>query len=397
MSTQGTPAPQDGNGSPADGVFTMEHELFRQTVRRFFEREIEPYYKDWERQENGYPLELWRKAGKAGLLGLSIPEEYGGPGCDALYGIIAAEESGRFVSGASLGPSVFGADSLSKLLVENGTEEQKRKYFPGILAGEIVQTGAITEPGAGSDVNAMICRARRAGDDFILNGQKMFVSAGMHGHLCYVVAKTDQDIERGRGHMTMFIVELDTPGITRRRLDTLGMKAGDVAELFFDDVRVPASAMLGPPGSALRGPVSQIFSEDRVLLACRALAVSELALDLTIQYTKDRIVFGKRVFDFQNTQFKLAELKANIVIGQGFRRDLLQKFVRGTLDDLTCSAAKYWLTELEFRATHECLQLHGGYGYITETPINKLFSFARLDTIHAGTSEIHKRNIARQL
>jgi alkylation response protein AidB-like acyl-CoA dehydrogenase len=366
-------------------------------VRRFFEREIEPYYKDWERQENGYPFELWRKAGKAGLVGLSVPEQYGGPGCDALYGIIAAEESGRFVSGASLGPSVFGADHLTKLLVESGTEEQKRKYFPGILAGEIVQTGAISEPGAGSDVNAMISHARRDGDGFILNGQKIFITGGMHANLCYLVAKTDQDIERGRGHLTMFIVEMDTPGITRRRLDTLGVKAGDLAELFFDDVRVPASAMLGPPGGAMRGVLSKIFTEDRVLLACRALAVADLALDLTIEYTKNRIVFGKRVFDFQNTQFKLAELKANIVVGEGFRRDLLHKFVCGTLDDLTCSAAKYWMTELEFRTTHECLQLHGGYGYITETPINTLFSFARLDTLHAGTSEIHKGNIARQL
>lgn len=383
--------------SPADSVFSTEHEIFRQTARRFVQEELEPHYLQWEKRENGFPVDVWRKAGAAGLLGLSIPEEYGGPGCDILYSIVLCEEVARSIAGVSLGATLFNADLIGELLVAFGTDEQKRKYCPGILTGDVVMCAGISEPGAGSDVKAMSSRARRDGDHYLISGQKTYISNGMHANLCFFVAKTDEDVASGRDNLSMFLIDMDTPGFERRRLDTLGEKAGSVAELFLTDVRVPRSAMLGKEGHALKEILAHLFTADRVMLALRALAVSNLALDLTIEYTKNRKVFGKRVFDFQNTQFKLAEMKASLIIAEGFKQTLLRKFVAGDLDPLTSSAAKLWLTENEFKIAHECLQLHGGYGYMTESPISRIFTFARLETIYAGTSEIQKGTIARFL
>jgi acyl-CoA dehydrogenase len=381
----------------ADSVFTTEHEIFRQTARRFVREELEPHYLEWEKRENGHPVEIWRKAGEAGLLGLSIPEEYGGPGCDILYNIVLCEEVARSVAGVSLGATLFNADLIGELLVAFGTDEQKRKYFPGILSGETILCAGITEPGAGSDVKAVTARARRDGDDYLISGQKTFISNGMHANLCFFIAKTDDDVKNGRDHMSMFLIDMDAPGFERRRLETLGERAGSVAELFLSDVRVPRSAMVGKEGHALKENLAHLFTADRVMLALRALAVSELAFDLTVEYTKNRKVFGKRVFDFQNTQFKLAEMKASLIIANGFKQTLLRQFVAGELDPLTSSAAKLWLTENEFKIAHECLQLHGGYGYMMESPIARIFTFARLETIYAGTSEIQKGTIARYL
>jgi acyl-CoA dehydrogenase len=386
-----------GETSQPSGVFTAEHEIFRQTAHRFIQTEIEPYYLEWEKRENGHPVELWRKAGAAGLLGLCIPEEYGGPGCDTLYNVLLSEEMGRSIAGVSVGATVFSADLITKMLTQFGSEAQNLEYCPGILQGEVLLCAGISEPGAGSDVKAVTSRARRDGDDYLISGQKTFISHGMHANLCFFVAKTDDDVARGRDYMTMFLIDMDSPGFERRRMDTLGERAGSVAELFLDDVRVPRSAILGNEGCALSENLAHLFTADRVMIALRALAVSELALDLTIEYTKTRKVFGKRVFDFQNTQFKLAELKANLIIANGFKQNLLRQFVAGELDQLTSSAAKLWLTELEFRVASECLQLHGGYGYMTESPICRIFTFARLETIYAGTSEIQKGTIARYL
>jgi acyl-CoA dehydrogenase len=380
-----------------DGVFTPDHELFRQTAQRFIRKEVEPFAFDWEAREGGFPREVWQKAAQAGLLGLAAPEEYGGPGCDTLYSLVLNEEMGRSIAGVSTGATMFGADLITSMLVAFGDEAQKRRHLPGIVGGNILLCAGITEPGAGSDVNAIATRARQAGDDYLISGQKVFVSNGMHADLCFLVAKTDGDIERGRGSMTMFLVDMDAPGFTRRRMRTMGEKAGTVAELFLDEVRVPSSAILGREGGALKENLAHLFTVDRVCIALRALAVAELALDLTVEYTKNRIVFGKRVFDFQNTQFKLAELKAKLIVAHGFKQMLLKKFVEDDLDPLTSSAAKLWLCELEFEVAHECLQLHGGYGYIEDTPICRIFTYARLETLYAGTSEIQKGLIARYL
>ncbi len=380
-----------------DGVFTPEHQEFRETVRRFVAKEIEPHYLEWENTPGGYPKELWKKGADAGFLGLCIPESYGGPGGDLLYTVIMGEELGATVGGCSVG-SLYCNDLLTAILLQFGTEEQKKRYFPGILNGDVSQALGLTEPDAGSDINNMHMRARKDGDDYLLSGQKVYISSGMSANLFYMVAKTEEDVERGRGSMTMFLVDdPNAKGFERRRLSTLGEKAANVAELFLDEVRVPKSAILGEPGMALKANLGHVFSYDRTMISLRALAATKCAFDLTVEFTKTRKVFGQRVFDFQNTQFKLAEMKANLIVADGFRESLLRKLSRNELDPLTASASKLWICENEFKTISDCLQLHGGYGYMTESPISRLFTWARLETIYAGTSEIQKATIARYL
>lgn len=379
-----------------DGVFTPEHEAYREMVRKFIAKEIEPHYHEWEKAEGGYPKELWFKGAAQGFTGHVIPEEYGGPGLDLLYTLIMGEELGRTVSGCSVG-AIWSTDLMTPVLLEYGTEEQKQRYFPGILTGEVNQALGLSEPDAGSDVMSMRMRAKKDGDDYLLSGQKCYISGGMKANMFYMVAKTDEDIARGKSSMTMFLVDHPARGFDRRRMDTLGEKAANVAELFLDEVRVPKSAILGEPGMALKHNLGHVFAYDRAMIALRALAATQLAVDLTVDFTKTRKVFGKTVFDFQNTQFKLAEMKANLIIGEGFRQSMLPKLVAGTLDPLTACAMKLWFTENEFKTIADCLQLHGGYGYMTESPISRLFTWARLETIYAGTSEIQKHTIAKYL
>jgi acyl-CoA dehydrogenase len=381
-----------------DGVFTSEHEMFRESFRRFLKAEIEPYYLEWEKNENGYPAEdLWRKAGKQGFLGLCIPAAYGGPDADILYAVIVDEELGRSPAGPSVG-AMFHTDSLTVMIKELGTEEQKERYFPGILSGEVNQAFGLTEPDTGgSDINSMRTRARRDGDEYVLNGQKVYISNGMHANLFHIVARTDDDVEAGRGHLTTFLVDANTPGLDRRRLSTLGERASTVAEIFLSDVRVPASAMLGTEGGALSRLVQDILVFDRALIGIRALATCELAFETTLQYVKDRKAFGKRIFDFQNTQFKMAEMKASLIVARGFRDSLLKRLAAGTVDHMTASASKLYMSELENKIVGECLQLHGGYGYMTESLICRMYAFVRAETIYAGTSEIQKGIIARAL
>jgi acyl-CoA dehydrogenase len=219
----------------------------------------------------------------------------------------------------------------------------------------------------------------------------------MHAKLIYLIAKTDRDIERGRGHLTMFIIEPDMPGFERRRMNAMGQKSDGLAELFFADMRVPKTAVLGEEGNAFSASLLQFFNHDRVILAVRALATAQLTFALTVEYVKGRQAFSRRVFDFQNTQFKLAAIKAELIVGQGFRDALLRKVIDGTLDATTASAAKLWTSELLYRTAHECLQLHGGFGYMNESPISRIFTYARLQPLYAGTSEIQKGIIARSI
>ncbi|RJG23480.1 acyl-CoA dehydrogenase family protein [Massilia cavernae] len=400
LSLKAISTPQQSSAGLVDGVFTPEHQQFRETVRRFIAKEIDPYYLEWEKTPEGYPKELWKKGADAGFLGLCIPEQYGGPGGDLLYTVIMGEELGATVAGSSVG-SLYSNDLLTAILLQFGTEEQKTQYFPDILNGDIGQALGLTEPDAGSDINAMRMRARKDGDDYLLSGQKVYISGGMSANLFYMVARTDDDVEAGRGRMTMFLVDLrdqaQAKGFERRRLNTLGEKAANVAELFLDNVRVPKSAILGQEGMGLKQNLGHVFSCDRTMIALRSLAATKCAFDLTVEFTKSRQVFGQRVFDFQNTQFKLAEMKANLVVGSAFRESLLRKLVANELDPLTASAAKLWLTENEYKTISDCLQLHGGYGYMTESPISRLFTWARLETIYAGTSEIQKATIAKFL
>lgn len=379
-----------------DSIFTEEHEQFRETCRRFYEKELEPYYLQWEKEGQGTPAEFWRKAGHAGLVGLAIPEEYGGPGGDFLFNLIQNEELGRYVGGASVGAAIA-TDVMTNILVEHGTHEQKQRWCPGILSGEVIQCLGLTEPGSGSDVASTQARARRQGDEYILNGNKCYMSSGSKANLVYIVAKTDADLEKGRGAMTIFLVDAKTPGVTLRRMDTLGMRASGIGECFLADVRVPADCMLGAEGQALRSVLKGTFTLDRTLIATRALATAELAFDLTLDYVKNRKVFGQPVFEFQNTQFKLAEMKTDLVAGAAFRESLLRALVEGRLDVLTATTAKLWFTEMEYRLVDTCLQLHGGFGYMTESAISRIYTYARVEPIYGGTSEIQKVNIAKSL
>jgi alkylation response protein AidB-like acyl-CoA dehydrogenase len=380
----------------ADGVFSEEHELFRETCRRFLEKELEPNYIRWEKEGQGTPAEFWRKAGDAGLVGMSIPTEYGGPGGDFLFNIIQNEELGRYVGGASVGAAIA-TDVMTNILIEHGSAEQKQRWCPGILEGSVIQCLGLTEPGSGSDVASIQTRARKEGGDFVLSGNKCYMSSGAKANLLYVIAKTDDDLQRGRGAMTMFLVDSKTPGITQRRMDTLGMRASSTGEAFFTDVRVPADCMVGNEGEALRNVLKGTFTLDRTLIATRALATAELAFGLTLDYVKNRKVFGQSVFDFQNTQFKLAEIKTDLVVGAAFRDSLLRQLVAGRLDVLTATTAKLWFSEMVYRAADKCLQLHGGFGYMTESAISRIYTASRVEPIYGGTSEIQKVNIAKSL
>jgi long-chain-acyl-CoA dehydrogenase len=380
-----------------DGVFKPEHMAFRESMRRFIQREIEPHYRDWEKAPEGYPRELWMKAAAAGFLGTAIPEAYGGPGGDILYTLISGEEMGNTVAGAGMG-ALFDNDLMTITLLEHGTEEQKRRYCPEIVAGKRHWALALTEPEAGSDIMAMRSRARSDGTDYLISGQKIYISGGMRANLFLFVARTDEDLQRGAKSMTMFLIDNpDAPGFTRRRMDTLGERAGNVAELFLDNVRVPRSAIIGEPGEALRVNLAQLMPYDRMMISTRAFAATRCAFDLTVDFVKNRKLFGQTLFDFQNTKFKLAEMKANIVVGEAFRESLLKKMVRNELDVATSSVAKLWFTENEYKTVSECFQLHGGHAYMNDSAISRLFTFARLETIYAGTSEIHKQTIARYL
>jgi long-chain-acyl-CoA dehydrogenase len=382
--------------SNRDSVFTEEHELFRETCRRFYQKEIEPHYRRWEDDGKGTPAELWLRAGEAGLVGMAVPPEYGGPGGDFLYNIILNEELGRIVGGASVGAAIT-TDLMTNILVEHGTHEQKQRWCPGILTGEIIQCLGLTEPGSGSDVSGIQARARRDGGDYVISGNKCYMSSGSKANLVYVVAKTDDDIKKGKGAMTIFLVDAKTPGVKLGRMDTLGMRASGVGEGFFDEVRVPADCILGQEGAALRTVLKGTFTLDRTVIATRAQAVAELAFNLTLDYVKNRKVFGQAVFEFQNTQFKLAEMKTDLVVGAAFRDNLLRSLVAGKLDVLTATTAKLWFSEMEYRVADTCLQLHGGFGYMNDSAISRIYTWARVETIYGGTSEIQKVNIAKSL
>jgi len=379
-----------------DGVFTEEHELFRATCRRFFEKELEPNYVRWEKEGNGTPADFWRKAGDLGLVGMAIPAEYGGPGGSFMFNVIQNEELGRYVGGASVGAAIA-TDLMTNILVEHGSHAQKQQWCPGILAGSVIQCLGLTEPGSGSDVASIQTRARKVGGDYVINGNKCYMSSGAKANLIYVVAKTDDDLQRGRGAMTLFLVDSKTAGVTQRRMDTLGMRASSTGEAFFTDVRVPAECMLGREGEALRSVLKGTFTLDRTLIATRALATAELAFGITLEYVKNRKVFGQAVFEFQNTQFKLAEMKTDIVVGTAFRESLLRQLVAGKLDVLTATTAKLWFSEMVYRTADACLQLHGGFGYMTESAISRIYTASRVEPIYGGTSEIQKQNIAKSL
>lgn len=373
-------------------LFTPEHDMFRDTVRKFIEKEIAPYHDQWEK-DGVVPRELWLKAGEAGLLCCTIAEEYGGSGADYLYDVIVFEE--LFRSGFSGPGFLIHADLVATYINSFGTEEQKRKFLPKMVSGEWVGSLGMTEPHAGSDLKAIRTRAVRDGNDYVINGQKVFIS---NGQLCDVlVLATKTDSEAGAKGITLFLVEGGMEGFKRgSNLEKLGMKAQDTSELFFEDVRVPATNMLGEEGQGFY-LMMQKLAQERLVQAIRSATVTETVIEWTLEYTNQREAFGKTIGDFQNTQFKLAELQAEAVVGRVYTDKCIELFMQDKLDAVDAAIAKMQLSNLHCKAVDECLQLFGGWGYIWEYPICRAYADARIVKIAGGSIEVMKTIIARDM
>lgn len=371
-----------------------EIELFRDNVRKFFENEVAPHYDQWERDEIT-PREIWNRMGEAGLLCVDVPEEYGGYGASfRLSAVVVAEASRMGFGGLASNISVH-SDIVAPYILHLGTEEQKRTWLPKMVSGEAVGSIGMTEPGAGSDLQAMKTRAERDGDTFVINGQKTFITNGQHCDVIVLACKTDP--AAGSRGMTLFTVDTSLPGFARgRNLEKMGHHAADTSELFFENVRVGADQVLGGEGRGFANLMNELPRE-RLILAIGAIAACEGMLERTIAYVTERKAFGMSVAQFQNTRFKLAEMKAQIEVNKAFVEQCATRYDRGELTTVDASIAKLTTTELQGRVADECLQLFGGYGYMKEYPISRDYVDARIQRIYGGTSEIMKEIIARSL
>lgn len=373
-------------------LFTSEHEMFRDTVKKFIEKEIAPFHEQWEK-DGIVPRELWLKAGEAGMLCCTVSEEYGGVGADYLYDVIVFEE--LFRSGFSGPGFLIHTDLVSTYINSFGTHEQKAKFLPKMVSGEWIGSLGMTEPHAGSDLKEIRTKAVKDGDDYVINGQKVFIS---NGQLCDVlILATKTDSSAGAKGVSLFIVEGDRDGFVRgNNLEKLGMKAQDTSELFFENVRVPASNMLGEEGKGF-SLMMQKLSQERLAQAIRSAAVSEVVIEWTLEYTSQREAFGKTIADFQNTQFKLAELKAEAVVGRVYTDKCIELFMKGELDPVDAAIAKMQLSDLHCKVVDECLQLFGGWGYMWEYPISRAYADARIVKIAGGSMEIMKTIISKDM
>jgi acyl-CoA dehydrogenase len=375
-------------------IFSPEHELFRAEFRRFAKTEVEPRVLEWNARGIS-DRETWRKMGAAGYLGPALPERWGGGGGDFLHAAIVVEELSSLRAHA-LQTSLH-SDICLPYLLRYGSDAQRERFLRPAIGGECLVAIAMTEPGAGSDLAGIQTRAVRDGGDYVISGQKTFISNGQNCDLVIVVAKTDPDAQPAHRGISLILVEADRPGFERgRKLDKLGLRGQDTSELFFNECRVPAENVLGEAGQGFRYLMTQL-QQERLVIAVASIASSRRALDDTIAYVKQRRAFGKPIASFQNTQFKLAELATEVEVGQAFVDRLLAAHVRGEELVKEVSMAKLWTTELQKRLTSECLQLFGGYGFMNEYPIATDYADAAVQTIYAGTSEIMKVIIARRL
>ncbi|MDA8781852.1 acyl-CoA dehydrogenase family protein [Porticoccaceae bacterium] len=373
-------------------LYDSDHEMFRDSLRKFLEVEAMPHHEQWEK-DGMVSDEIWLKAGEQGFLCPMIPEEYGGLATDFRYNCIVNEEIGR--SGCTgLGWTLHN-DITVPYIVRYGSEEQKKKYLPRFITGELITAIAMTEPGAGSDLQGTKTTAVLDGDHYILNGSKTFITNGQKAGLVIVVAKTDTSA--GSKGISLFLVEADLPGFSKgQNLNKLGLKAQDTSELFFQDVRVPKENLLGEEG---RGFIylMQDLPQERLSIAVGAVANAKAILEATIDYTKERKAFGTTVASFQNTQFKLAELSAEIDCAEVYTDRCTELLLEDKLDTVTASKAKLLTTDLQCKVADECLQLFGGWGYMWEYPVCRAFADSRIQRIYGGTNEIMKLIISREL
>jgi acyl-CoA dehydrogenase len=373
-------------------LFAEEHEIFRRSVRRFIAEEITPHHAQWEK-DGIVPRALWRKAGAAGLLCTAIPSEHGGMGGDFRMSLVVLEELGL---AAASGPFFsLHSDIVAPYLLRYGSAAQKARFLPGMASGEVIGAIAMTEPSGGSDLQAMRTYARRDGGDYVINGQKVFISNGQLADLVILACKTDP--AEGAKGISLILVETHRQGFKRgRRLEKIGLKAQDTSELFFEDLRVPAENLLGAEGRGFAQLMTEL-PQERLIQAARAVVMCEAALGWTIDYTSERKAFGQPIAAFQNTQFKLAEMAAEIAMARVFVDRLTELHLDGKLDAVDAAIAKLTTTELQGRVMDECLQLFGGYGYMWEYPIARAWADARQSRIAGGSIEIMKQIIARSL
>jgi len=373
-------------------LFTPEHEAFRDSVRRFMDQEVKPHDERW--QEQGYvDREIWLKAGRNGFLCASMPEQYGGADADKLYSVVLMEEQAR-ANNSSLG---FGLHSeiVAPYLLHYGSDHLRKKYLPKMASGEWIAAIAMSEPAAGSDLQGVKTSAVKNGERYVLNGSKTFITNGWHADLVIVVAKTDP--AKGAKGTSLLVVDTSMKGFSKgKRLKKVGLKGQDTAELFFDNVEVPAENLLGQENNGFIYLMQELPWE-RLQIAIGAVAKCEAALGWTIDYVRERKVFGQPVAAYQNTRFKLAELASETQIARVFVDKCIELILAGKLDTATASMAKYWCTDLECKLIDECVQLHGGYGYMWEFPIARAFVDARVQRIYGGTNEIMKELITRSI
>lgn len=369
--------------------------LFRDNVKRFISEQIAPHYERWEKAEI-FPRELWNKLGQQGLLGVDLPEAYGGFGADFMFSMAIVEEFSHANYGSIGGPMTVHSDIVAHYILNNGTEAQKQRYLPQMVAGDCVGAVAMTEPGAGSDLQAVRTTARRDGDYYVINGSKTFITNGQHCDLVIVVARTNPEVAGSRG-TSLFLVDTDTPGFQRgRNLEKIGLHASDTSELFFEDVRVPATALLGELDRGFAVLMGELQRE-RLSLAIGAVAAAEGVLAQTVEYVKERHAFGAPLAALQNTRFKLAEAATDIRVQRAFVEECKTLLMNGELDVATASMAKVATTEMQGRVADICLQLYGGYGFMREYGVSRAFVDARVQRIYGGTSEIMKELISRSL
>lgn len=371
-------------------VYGAHLDAYRETVRGFFAGISDDDLRAFD--DRGSPSSFWRKAAGAGVMAGMIPPEYGGRGAARLSAVILSEELGRWPGGATIGGGMS-TDLATTFLIDNGTEAQRRTWFPKLLSGEITQAICLTEPEAGSDAAAITCAAVRDGDDYVLNGVKSPVMNGCAAGLLYVIAKTDP-AAKARG-MSMIIVPRETPGLSFTRMETLGYRGGDTAEIVFKDVRVPVTNLVGQEGGAL-ALFQETLKIDRLQIAARSLGAAAGAVALTIEHCRHRRMFGQRLVDMQNTQFVLAGLETEVAVGHAFLEKLVGKYLDGTFTDDDGAMAKIWLPELEGRVLDACMQLWGSHGWMDKAPIGRMFTAARAQRIQAGATELMKSLLGRR-
>ncbi len=379
---------------PRPAWMTEDAVLLEEQARRFVAAEFVPHLEKWH-EEHFYPREVWTKAGEAGLLCASMPEQYGGAGGTFAHEAVIDREyslAGFDTFGASLHSGI-----VAPYILKYGTEEQKRRWLPKLATGELIGAIAMSEPGTGSDLQGVRTTAKKSGNGYVLNGSKTFITNGQHANLVIVVAKTDP--KQGAKGVSLMVVETaDAAGFRRgRKLKKLGMDSADTSELFFEDVALPAESLLGIDEGQGFYQLMKELPQERLIVSVHAVAMIERALALTIDYVKQRQAFGKKIVEFQNTQFVLAECKSEATIAKVFLDHCIERHVQGELDTVTASMAKYWLSDLAGKIIDRCLQLFGGYGYMDEYPISRLYRDARVMRIYAGTNEIMKLLIARSL